>query len=86
MIISDTHFGHNNAIKWRPFKTIQEHDEVIYNNIIKTVNKNDVLWILGDVCLHPDSLHYVYKINVSCEAIDYTPISIEEIRQRIKEF
>lgn len=53
--IADTHFGHTNMIlkhDKRPFKTIEEHDEVIINNINAVVTKQDNLYFLGDVSWH----------------------------------
>ena len=46
-IISDTHFGHKNIIKYcdRP----ENHDEIMFNNWIKTVKNDDVILHLGDV-------------------------------------
>jgi calcineurin-like phosphoesterase family protein len=45
-LLSDTHFGHDNIIKFcqRP----DNHEEVILNNISKTLSKNDILIHLGD--------------------------------------
>lgn len=47
---SDTHFGHNNIIRYcnRPFNTVSEHDEVLINNWNKTVGANDTVFHLGD--------------------------------------
>ena len=49
---SDTHFGHANIINYsnRPFKTIEEHDEVLINNINQMVGRRDFLYHLGDFC------------------------------------
>ena len=53
-LISDTHFAHKNVIKFekafRPFETIEEHDEALVDNWNKTVTKRDVIYHLGDVC------------------------------------
>lgn len=48
--ISDTHFGHKNVLKLsnRPFSSIEEHDEVIFENWNKRVKKNDTIIHLGD--------------------------------------
>lgn len=51
-VISDTHFGHKNILKFRnEFETIEEHDCVISTNIAQMCGKRDSLYILGDVCL-----------------------------------
>ena len=52
-IISDTHFNHNNIIKYcnRPFKDINEMNKVIINNWNTVVDKNDIVYHLGDFFL-----------------------------------
>lgn len=49
-IISDTHFGHTNVIKYgkRPFNNKQEMDEFIINKWNNTVGKYDKVYHLGD--------------------------------------
>ena len=49
---SDTHFGHNNIIKYcgRPFNSIEEMDETIINNWDSVVGKDDYIFHLGDFC------------------------------------
>jgi len=48
--ISDTHFGHENIMKHcnRPFKSVEEMDEVIKNKWNAVVKNNDEVYILGD--------------------------------------
>lgn len=48
--IADTHFGHTQILQeCRPqFKSIEEMNETIINNINKTMTRNDTLYILGD--------------------------------------
>lgn len=52
-VISDTHFGHNNIIKFepefRPFKTIEEHDETLVRLWNERVRLTDIVLHLGDV-------------------------------------
>lgn len=49
--IADTHFGHRNALAFdaRPFKTIEDHDQIIINNWNGKVGIDDEVFILGDV-------------------------------------
>lgn len=48
--ISDTHFGHENIIRFdnRPFNNIEDMNEKIKENWNRVVSKDDVVYILGD--------------------------------------
>lgn len=50
-ITADTHFNHKNIIEYcnRPFKNIDEMNETIIENWNKFINKDDVIFHLGDV-------------------------------------
>ncbi len=52
-LIADTHFGHNNIIKYenRPFASVQEQDETLIKNWNNTVKKDDKIYMLGDFAL-----------------------------------
>jgi len=65
MMISDTHFGHENIPKFRQvFSSRLEHDEFLFNSIMDTVNKRDQLWILGDVCFTMEAFNnYIVPIS-----------------------
>tara|TARA_B110000259_G_scaffold7508_1_gene8159 strand:- start:3184 stop:3735 length:552 start_codon:yes stop_codon:yes gene_type:complete len=62
-LISDTHFGHENILKFEEkdgslirgahFDDIQEHDEVLIENWNKTVKPGDIVYHLGDVFMGP---------------------------------
>lgn len=52
--IGDTHFGHKNIINFesvkpfRPFASIEEHDEELVKRWNRVVRKGDTVWHLGD--------------------------------------
>jgi calcineurin-like phosphoesterase family protein len=55
--ISDTHFAHQNILKFeaemRPFKDIDEHDEYLIKMWNALVKETDTIIHLGDVCFKP---------------------------------
>lgn len=67
--LGDTHWGHRNICKYRPFNTPEEHDDFILYNLLKTVNKRDTLWLMGDIFFDAaqsksimDELEYIRNI------------------------
>jgi calcineurin-like phosphoesterase family protein len=63
--ISDTHFGHNNIIKYcnRPFNDITEMENTIVANWNKIVTKHDKIYHLGDfsMCLRKSEVQRIYS-------------------------
>ena len=53
---SDTHFGHENIIKYcnRPFSSAKEMDECLINNWNGVVSDSDTVYILGDFLKNGD--------------------------------
>lgn len=50
---SDLHLSHNNILAYdnRPFANIDEHNEALIANHNALVNKNDLVFWLGDICM-----------------------------------
>lgn len=51
---SDQHFGHHRILELgegRPFKHINEHNDYIIKQWVKTVSHDDTVYVLGDVAL-----------------------------------
>jgi calcineurin-like phosphoesterase family protein len=65
--ISDTHFGHENVIKFdkRPFENVQEMNEGMMANWNSVVNKDDLVYILGDFMwkFKDEDFDFVKKLN-----------------------
>lgn len=69
-VISDTHFGHENSLKWldsegiklRPFDTIEELNNTIITNWNNVVNDGDHVYHLGDVVIQKQYLELVKQL------------------------
>lgn len=72
---SDFHFGHKNIIRLsnRPFKTIDEMDDFIINNLNKKIKSNGILFFLGDFLFKgnkkPFAIAKAYRERIKCERI-----------------
>jgi calcineurin-like phosphoesterase family protein len=55
---ADPHFGHRAMAAtgkgWRPFATVEEHDETLIENWNKVVRAEDHVWLLGDCGMGPE--------------------------------
>ena len=65
--ISDTHFGHVNILKFeqkfRPFSTIEEHNEELVKRWNSVVSPQDTVWHLGDAVFGMFNLNYIRRLN-----------------------
>jgi calcineurin-like phosphoesterase family protein len=64
---ADLHLGHTNIIAHtnRPFATVEEMDEVLLNNWNAKVQKNDTVYIVGDLFFYKS-----YPIEESLQAMN----------------
>ncbi len=86
--ISDPHFGHYNIITFkddegnltRPFKSIEEMDELIIENCNKLVRPCDKLYILGDCAMNRRCLPTLDRCDIMCyyapNQSDPSPVSL----------
>lgn len=67
--VSDTHFGHRGIIEFsetkpfRPFASIEEHDEELVRRWNSVVGVKDIVWHLGDFCFGKRNLEIAARLN-----------------------
>lgn len=67
--IGDTHFGHKNIINFesvrpfRPFTSIEEHDEELVRRWNSVVRKGDTVWHLGDFAFGSKHIAIAGRLN-----------------------
>ena len=69
---ADLHFGHKNILTLanRRFKSIEDHDNFVIENINNTVSPADHLYILGDLGFHKDFMGLLTQISkINCKNI-----------------
>ena len=68
-VTSDLHFNHKNILVYcnesRPFDSIDEMNETIINNWNSVVRPDDIVYVLGDLCMGQAELvpEYVNRLN-----------------------
>ena len=77
--IADTHFNHENIIKYcdRPLSNAKEMNEYIIQKWNSVVNEDDIVYHLGDVGFGTTEM--LKELCILCDVVDYTPqiINIE---------
>lgn len=78
-ITSDSHFFHKNIVKgiskWkniefcRKFDTVDEHNELILNNINSSIQENDTLYHLGDFAFGGTKNYFIMREKINCKNI-----------------
>jgi len=60
---SDWHIGHNNCIRYsgRPFKTVEEMDKTILENMLGACKKGDNMFFLGDLSFDKNNVFGILK-------------------------
>lgn len=67
--IGDTHFGHKGIITfdstrpYRPFDTIEQHDEELIKRWNSVVRPQDLVWHLGDFCFGSKNISIAGRLN-----------------------
>lgn len=70
--IGDTHWGHRNILKYRPeFSSVEEHDEVIFDNIMSVANRRNHLWLMGDCFFNHESVRHLDRIAAAFAAVKF---------------
>jgi len=70
MITSDLHLGHKNICKYRTqFNSMEEHNEIIFDNLASSVTKRDTLFLLGDIAFSLDWHQRVSEIRCKHKVI-----------------
>lgn len=69
-LTSDLHLGHKNICKYRKqFKTVEEHDAIVFDNLASAVNKRDSVYFMGDIAFTLDGLEKIKSLNVKSKVL-----------------
>ena len=72
-LIGDTHWGHRNICKYRGehFSSMEDHDEILFEHIMETVTKRDVLWLMGDIFFTEESFWFAKQLVANTQQINW---------------
>lgn len=72
---SDQHFSHKRIAELRGFDSVDEHDEVIADNLLSTVDKRSTLINLGDLAMTREGFEVAHAVHLmlDCEAKHLVP-------------
>jgi len=63
LFAGDLHLAHRNIIKYRPkFATVEEHDALVFDNLMSTITKRDTLYLTGDNAFSVQALELIRTI------------------------
>lgn len=66
LITSDLHLGHKNTWRFRPeFESAEYHHEFVFNNLVSSVKRRDMVLFLGDITFTEEWLDRISEIQ--CE-------------------
>jgi len=70
-ITADTHYGYRAVINKsrRPFKTVEEMDDVLLENLNSKVKENDILYHLGDFCKSDVEYAKQVRARIKCKRV-----------------
>lgn len=68
---SDSHFNHSNIIRYceRPFKDIEEMNQVLMDNIAKDISNGDTIYYLGDLSWDREWAEKFFDVVSKCNVI-----------------
>ena len=98
---ADPHFGHRNIIEYtgRKFKTVQDMDKLILDNMNTTITKDEDFYILGDLTMYgpnqrdkiesyikrmPGRKHLVLGNHDRCKPFDYLDMGFLSVHTSLK--
>ena len=82
---SDFHLGHRNIIRYcnRPYRSTEEMDAAILENLNGRVRQNDILYFLGDFCMGGPSQAARYRDRVVCRHIHVDEGNHDRVLRRL---